>query len=141
VEGVSVVAVCAYVCVGFWIFLCCRIEWKGGAMSATVVPAPMGLPVMGERARVACGLAVEGTKRRKLLVLLAAYADANGGACAPSTEALLERIPAIGNAGKLYGLVRRLADDGLVRQLPRGAGYELTFLDDVAGGVGNGGLS
>jgi hypothetical protein len=79
---------------------------------------------------------IEGEKRRRLVILLAAFADGNDGVCAPSTEALLERIPAIGNAGKLYGLVRRLADDGLVRQLPRGRGFELTFMadGDVAGG-------
>jgi hypothetical protein len=112
-------------------------DGRGDGVSSTAVTERsqgMREPVMGPLARRACSLSIEGEKRRRLVVLLAAFADANDGACAPSTEALLERIPAIGNAGKLYGLVRRLADDGLVRQLPRGAGYELTFLDDVAGG-------
>ncbi len=85
---------------------------------------------MGPLARAACALPIEGTKRRKLLVLLAAYADGNGGVCAPSTGELLARIPAISNTGKLYGLVCRLADDGLLRQLPRGQGFELLFQTD-----------
>jgi hypothetical protein len=48
----------------------------------------------------------------------------------------LGRIPSVSNAGKLFGLVRRLEEDGLVRQLPRGGGFELTFLSDAerAGG-------
>jgi hypothetical protein len=64
-----------------------------------------------------------------LVVLLAAYADANGGVCSPPVDELLARIPAIGNAQKLFGLARRLQEDGLIRQLPKHRGWELLFLD------------
>ena len=55
-------------------------------------------PIMGERARAACRLSVTGTKRRKLLILLAAVADANDGHCVltRATRAMLiERVPGI----------------------------------------------
>jgi hypothetical protein len=69
-------------------------------MSATAVRVEgVGVPVMGVRARAACVLPVEGVKRRKLLVLLAAYADGNGGVCNPPVDELLGRIPAIESAG------------------------------------------
>jgi hypothetical protein len=102
------------------------------AMMAVVVNPP----VMGPLARRACALPVEGEKRRRLVILLAAYADANGGRCAPSTGELLARLGSVRDAKKLYGLVRRLDEDGLVRQFPRsrGHGFELLFLDDLAGG-------
>jgi hypothetical protein len=105
-------------------------------VTATRVESSRGVnpPVMGERARAACRVPVGGEKRRRLLVLLGAVADANEGRCCPSTELMLERLPAITSAGKLYGILRRLADDGLVRALPRGGGWELLFLDDAAGG-------
>jgi hypothetical protein len=86
-------------------------------------------PVMGERARRACALAIEGEKHRRLLVLLAAVADANDGESRPSTALMLERIPAMGDAKKLYGVARRLEQDGFIRQLPKGAGFELLFLE------------
>jgi hypothetical protein len=86
---------------------------------------------MGPLARRACSLPIEGAKRRKLLVLLAAYADANDRVCAPSTAALLERIPAIRDAKKLWGIARRLETDGLIRQLPKGRGFALTFVADA----------
>ena len=83
-------------------------------------------PIMGPLARGACALPIEGSKRRKLVVLIAAYADA--GVCHPSTHALLERIPEMkGSAKKLYGCVRRLQEDGLIRQLPKNSGFELLF--------------
>lgn len=92
-------------------------------------------PVMGERARVACGVEVGGAKRRRLLVLLAAYADAGGGVCNPPVDELLGRIPSIGSAQKLFGLARRLEADGLIRQLPKRKGWEMVFLDaEPAGG-------
>jgi hypothetical protein len=95
-------------------------------------------PVMGVRARRACALPVEGEKRRRLLVLLAAFADGNDGVCRPSTGELLGRIPAMRDAKKLFGVARRLEEDGyirLVRGRGSGGGWELLFLDaDRAGG-------
>jgi len=77
---------------------------------------------------------VGGEKRRRLLVLLGAVADANGGRCCPSTELLLERVPSVRDRAKLFSLLRRLGEDGFIRALPRGGGWELLFLDDAAGG-------
>jgi hypothetical protein len=91
-------------------------------------------PVMGERARRACALSIEGEKRRRLLILLAACADADGGECRPSVELLLERVPSIRDKAKLFSIVKRLEADGFIRVLPRGGGYELSFLDADAAG-------
>jgi hypothetical protein len=88
-------------------------------------------PVMGPLARRACSLEVEGAKRRRLLVLIAAYADA--GVRNPSPDGVLARIPAIPNAAKLQGVRRRLVEDGFIRRLPRGAGFELLFIEREAG--------
>jgi hypothetical protein len=101
----------------------------------TTAVVGMNAPIMGVRARVACGLAVEGEKRRRVLVLLAAVADGNDGECRPSPDLLLERVPAIRDKAKLFAILKRLEADGFIRALPRGGGYELRFLDaDVAGG-------
>ena len=83
-------------------------------------------PVMGPRARAAAGLTIEGEKRRKLLVLLAAYADGNDAVCRPPTSEMLART-GIPNAKKLFGVLRRLEADGLIRALPKNGGYELLF--------------
>ena len=107
-----------------------------GASATTPKRPPTRPPVMGLRARVACRVEVEGEKRRRLLVLLAAVADGNDGVCRPSPALLLERVPAIRDKAKLFAILKRLADDGLIRPLPRGGGYELLFVDgDVGGGV------
>ncbi len=84
-------------------------------------------PVMGERARAACRMQVDGEKRRKLFILLCAYGDANGGVCNPPTDEMLRRVPAIGGAQKLYGLLRRLEADGLIHQRTRRDGPPLGF--------------
>jgi hypothetical protein len=102
---------------------------------AVVNPGVVCPPVMGPLARAACGLPVEGVKRRKLLVLLCAYADANGGVCRPPTRELLARIAEIRDAKKLFGVARRLEEDGYLRVLPKGGGFELLVGGDVAGGV------
>jgi hypothetical protein len=93
-------------------------------------PSTSRVPVLGPLARRACALEVEGGKRRRLLVLIAAYADA--GVCDPTADELLARIPAIRDAGKLQGCTRRLIEDGFIARLPRGAGYEL-FLEGESG--------
>lgn len=104
-------------------------------MSVTAVRGEcVNLPVLGWRARAALALDVEGQKRKKLLVLLSACADGNGGVCCPSPGLLLERVPAIRDKAKLFSILKRLEADGFIRVLPRGAGYELTFLDDAAAG-------
>jgi hypothetical protein len=86
-------------------------------------------PIMGERARAACALSVEGGKRRRLLVLLGAVADANDGVCCPPPALLIERIAGIEDKGKLFAILKRLGDDGLIRAR-QGGGYELLFLND-----------
>lgn len=96
--------------------------------TATKTATPMNTapPVMGPRARAAAGLAIEGTKRRKLIVLLGAFADGNDGVCRPPTSEMLGRT-GIANAKKLFGVLRRLEEDGLLRQLPKNSGFELLF--------------
>jgi hypothetical protein len=102
-------------------------------MGVAMVGRPVqgvNLPVMGPLACRACSLSIEGAKRRRLLILLAACADANEGRCCPSPALLLERVPALkGDKAKLFSVLKRLADDGFIRVLPRGGGYELLFLD------------
>jgi hypothetical protein len=51
-------------------------------------------PLMGPRARAAFKLPIEGQKRRKLLVLIAAYADA--GECSPGWRQLGPRLAFLG---------------------------------------------
>jgi hypothetical protein len=55
---------------------------------------------------------VTGTKRHRLLCLLAAYADA--GVCSPSMRELLGRLD-LKNAMQVDALLRALQRDGLVR--------------------------
>jgi len=97
---------------------------------------PARPPVLGERARAALALSLEGEKRRRVLTLLGAFADGNDGQCSPSTDLMLERIPSITSAGKLWGVLRRLQEDGYLRQLPKGAGFELLYLDPDNGSDG-----
>ena len=89
-------------------------------------------PIMGELARAACRLPVEGAKRRRVLILLAAVADANSGSCVltRATRAMLiERVPGIGDRRKLGALLGRLERDGLIRR-PGGGVVELVCLED-----------
>jgi hypothetical protein len=83
-------------------------------------------PAAGDRARCACRLVVEGEKRRRLLVLLAAYADGNGGVCAPSPADLIARVKGIDTERRLRSLLRRLEADGYLRRRPEGD-IELLF--------------
>ncbi len=86
-------------------------------------------PVMGERARAACALTPPGQKRRRLLVMLGACADANGGECKPSPALLIERVAGIETKVKLFSILKRLEEEGFIRRRREG-GYDLLFLGD-----------
>ncbi len=76
-------------------------------------------PIMGDLAKAACRLPVEGVKRRKLLVLLAAVADANQGSCVltrATREMLIDRVAGIEDNKKLGALLHRLEQDGMIRR-------------------------
>lgn len=73
-------------------------------------PANPAQPVLGPAAKAAARLPIDGTKRRKVLVLIAAYADA--GEKSPSIRELAERA----RLDRLIvaNVVDRLARDGLL---------------------------
>ncbi len=77
-------------------------------------------PVPGENFRRATALPIEGTKRRKLLCLLAAYADA--GETSPAMRELCRRT-GIEDPRVVDGVLRTLIADGYldVRWAPQGA--------------------
>jgi hypothetical protein len=68
-------------------------------------------PVAGARFRRAAALSVEGDTRRRLLCLLAAYADA--GEASPPIRVLLLRL-GLTNAAQIDALLRSLERDGLL---------------------------
>jgi DNA-binding PadR family transcriptional regulator len=75
----------------------------------TITTSPK--PVLGPLAKQALQLKLEGRKRRKLLVLLAAYADAD---VQPSARMLRERMGDV-SAGQVDALLKALERDGLIR--------------------------
>jgi hypothetical protein len=88
-------------------------------------------PVLGELARRALCVDAGGRKRRKLLVLLAAYADA--GVEDPPLQALMRRA-GIPTAHKADALLRTLETQGLIRVdwaagRPRRNHYELLTIN------------
>jgi hypothetical protein len=75
-------------------------------------PRPAPSPIAGVRFKAAAALAIEGTKRRKLLCLIAAYQDAGH---APSVRELAERIDGVRSVRQLDGLLRALERDEWLR--------------------------
>jgi hypothetical protein len=100
--------------------------------------------VLGERARLALRTDAGGRKRQKLLVLLAAYADAGE---TPTVRVLIERMGGDlpdrwhgHRVRRVDALLRSLEDQGLIRVDWRPAGttqrnrYELLFADQLQAG-------
>jgi SOS-response transcriptional repressor LexA len=91
-------------------------------------------PILGERARRALLVDAGGRKRRKLLVLLAAYADA--GVEDPPLQALMGRA-GIRSSRQADALLRALEEQGLIRVdwargRPRRNHYELLITHEEA---------
>lgn len=81
--------------------------------------AELVVPVLGSLAKAAMRLPIDGQKRRKLLILIAAYND--GGTSLPPEAELLSRLSFLaGDPRKLRGLVQALERDGWLQVSRRG---------------------
>lgn len=92
-------------------------------------------PILGEKARLALQVDAGGRKRRKLLVLLAAYADA--GISDPPMRELMGRT-GIDDVRQVDQLLRMLAKQGLIHVdwahgRPQRNTYELLFAGELNG--------
>lgn len=90
-------------------------------------------PIFGEQARLALRVDAGGRKRRKLLVLLAAYADA--GVSDPPVRALMDRA-GIDDVRVVDQLLRMLEKQELIhvdwaRGRPQRNRYELVFTEEA----------
>jgi hypothetical protein len=89
-------------------------------------------PIAGPMFRRVAALRIEGTKRRKMLALLAAYTD--GGRPAPPVQELADRLGF--RMPTTLGLLRRLEQDGFLIATKGGRGrrgrvrYRLRLPDD-----------
>jgi DNA-binding MarR family transcriptional regulator len=81
-------------------------------MTAETKPRPV--PVAGPLFRQVAALKLEGVKRRKLLALIAAFADA--GQDRPTVAELAERLKL--DQRKVISLLDRLVQDGLLERSP-----------------------